>query len=204
VYFLERLSNKIACFLIRSGSASDEIRDIIVFGAEASLSLIINLIFTLIIGFIIGVPLELLVFIIPFSALRMLSGGFHAKTFLGCVLMSLIVILLVSALIITDIGIAILPLTMLFILVANTIVFLFAPVIHVNHPMDCEAIKQFKKRSRYTVVGCSALCLVLLALNCMEYAYYISIGMLVSSGSTLTAFIYNKKEDQHNERKKQN
>ena len=57
---LELFANRVADFLIRSGSATEDIRDICVYGIEASLSHIINFFLTLLVGFIFGIPLELI------------------------------------------------------------------------------------------------------------------------------------------------
>lgn len=197
---MENLSDRIADFLIKSGNATEDIRDIIIFGVVATLSLLINFIFTLTIGFIFRMPLELTFFFISFSVLRVTSGGYHAKTFFGCVAMSLIVMLFVSAMLYIDIGGAIMPLSVLFILIAISVTFLLAPITHANHPMDQTSITRFRKCSRIAVICCSALCLGLFAIGSAQYMYCVSLGMLISAGSTLTSYFFKGKEDTRNEK----
>jgi len=196
---LELISGKIANFLIRSGSATEDIRDIILFGVESTFSLFVNLIFTLLIGLLFGIPLELLAFFVPFSVLRMMSGGFHAKTIWGCAVVSLLVMVAVSVIIYIDLGSVVLPISIVFILIAISTIFSFAPVMHVNHPLNDTDIMSFKKRSRIIVIVCTLICLVLLALGATRYMFFISLGIFVAAGSTLMAHLLKKGGGAQNE-----
>ena len=53
---LELMSSKVADFLIQYGNATEDIRDIMLFGVESTVSLCINLIFTLLVGLLFGIP----------------------------------------------------------------------------------------------------------------------------------------------------
>ena len=89
-------------------------RDIVVFGAEAAFSLIVNLAITLIVGLVFRKSFEMLMFFIPFSVLRSLSGGIHAKTFARCVLASSLTIAAVAIAVSVDLRNIELPLSVAF------------------------------------------------------------------------------------------
>jgi len=196
---LEIVSSKVVDFLIHYGSATEDIRDILLFGVESTFSLLINLIVTLLVGLLFRIPLELLMFFVPFSVLRMLSGGIHAKTFQGCAVASLLVMLTVSALIYVDFGIAVLPLSIILILISIFTIFIIAPVVHINHPLNESDTTRFRKHSRITVIVCTFICLGLLALGAIRYMFYISMGVFVAAGSTLIAHLQKKGGSPHEE-----
>ena len=59
------------------------------YSIEVTLATIINFISIVVIAIIFGRFVEMIVFAIGFVPLRMLKGGYHASTHIGCVLMQL-------------------------------------------------------------------------------------------------------------------
>lgn len=189
---MDVLVDKIADYLIRSENADNDIHDIYVYGIETALSYIISIVLVLLIGVTFKIPLELLAFFIAFSALRLSSGGYHARTFVGCTIASIAIILLVSVVIHISHENAQMPLTIGFAVIANILTFLFAPVENKNHPLDVVSISKFKTNSRFTVVCCTLICIGLTSLGIVEYAFYISLGVFTASASMLVALLQKK------------
>lgn len=82
--FLARLSRKIGNDLIKSDIVKAEDAKIYIYGINQILTYVINVFSALIIGAILGVFLEITVFMAAYIPLRSFAGGYHAKTPLRC------------------------------------------------------------------------------------------------------------------------
>lgn len=98
-------------------------------------------------AFLIGKPLQGMLFAVMFVALRQTTGGFHAESFLGCLLGSVLTLLLVVKIVVplseshTEVIRVVLLLSIICILC-------FAPV---NHP-NLALTKEERRKHRYLCV----------------------------------------------------
>lgn len=191
---MEILANKITDYFVKIDGTREEIRDIYVYGLTAIFSYAINLSLTLLVGLTLGIPFEMLMFLIPFAVLRASSGGYHAKTWWGCVLASLFIVFAVSFLLLIDLDSASLPLTLALIIASAVLTFVLAPVAHSNRPLSKDDTIKFKKRARVTVIGFSITSLVLLIFGHLVFALCIALGLAVPTVSMLYVVIQQKKE----------
>lgn len=76
---LNSLARKIANCLVKNG-ADPEMEEVYAYGIECTLSTLLILALLIAAGFILGKPLQMLVFIAAWLPLRMLVGGAHANT----------------------------------------------------------------------------------------------------------------------------
>ncbi|MDD3832349.1 MAG: accessory gene regulator B family protein [Oscillospiraceae bacterium] len=152
--FVGKMANKIATNL----KYDDEQRAVIQYGLYAILQIIITAIFILLIGFFTHSLWECIIVYISVALLRKSTGGAHAKTSNGCLVVSIIA---VSALSIISryftffqygyiIGFVLSP---VFFLVSCLIIYKLAPVGTENKPLNSpEKIKRLRKQSFITLI----------------------------------------------------
>jgi accessory gene regulator B len=173
--------------LVELGSVSEDEKDICEYGFLLIASLAINLLVTVAIGFAFAIPLEMLAMFIPFAALRAVSGGYHAKSFGGCVAVSAVSIAGAIA------AIRFTPETARFLIAVGlsaftlATVFTLAPLRNINRPFDGAEMRKFRKLSRITVIGAIAVSQVLFLTRVPLYGFSISTGIALSGAATLVA-----------------
>ena len=86
------LSHKIGNNLVRSNVIKEEDAEIYIYGINLILVSVLNVSSALIIGLIMGMFLESIIFMAAYIPLRSFAGGYHAKTPLRCYFTSLIII----------------------------------------------------------------------------------------------------------------
>ena len=128
---------KLSKAIVKSG-ADPEMEEVYAYGVECTLSTLLILALLITAGFILGKPLQMLVFIIAWLPLRMLVGGAHANTHWMCTLVSVGLgtvsvwlsdwINLIPAVVIIALSVC-----------CYTVFFLTAPVVHKNHPIPKNA-----------------------------------------------------------------
>lgn len=145
------------------------------YGFEILIDAVLQTILLLIIGILLGKPMETLVFLIIFTSIRKYSGGYHANTKLKCTLTSTFVMLI-------SIGLPIIfenrIIYALLALLAIIIIWIFAPVEHPNRPLTDDTIKHCRIYSRALTL---VLGVVILVLNIYKpkYAYTASLSVFM-------------------------
>jgi accessory gene regulator B len=143
-------------------NSSDNEKEIYAYSIEVLISLLINFIILSITAYILKKQIELVIFIVFFSSLRSYAGGYHAKTHIECVSLSLC-LFIISALVssyLMEYGEIILLLGVLFSII---MVFVLAPSESKNKPLSKKKYKKYKTISRILVIVLSvtAICLYL-------------------------------------------
>lgn len=158
-------------------NSSDNEKEVYAYSIEVLLSLLLNFTFLSIAAYILKKPIELFIFIIFFSGLRVYAGGYHAKSHLECFLVS-VAIFIISSLSSTYLKLYGELILLIGILFSVVMVFLFAPSDSENKPLSKKEQKKYKIASRITV-GCLSLgvmCLYFLR----ENTYYVYITAVVA------------------------
>ncbi|NLK63478.1 MAG: accessory gene regulator B family protein [Tissierellia bacterium] len=141
-------------------NSSDNEKEIYAYSIEVLISLLINLIILSITAYILKKQAELITFIVFFSSLRSFAGGYHAKTHIECISLSLFlfVISALSSTYFIEYGKIILFLGILF---STIMVFVFAPTESENKPLSKKKHKKYRLISRVlvTALSASAICL---------------------------------------------
>lgn len=141
-------------------NSSDNEKEIYSYSIEVLISLFINFIILSITAFILRKPVELITFIIFFSGLRTFAGGYHAKTHIECISLSLCLFIIsaLSSTYLREYGNLILILGILFSII---MVFVLAPSESGNKPLSKKERMKYKTISRIivTVLSVSAICL---------------------------------------------
>jgi len=182
--------NKISVFLsdgigLKLNSSDNE-KEVYAYSIEVLLSLLINLLILSITAYILNRKLELFVFIIFFSGLRVYAGGYHAKTHLECFSISLI-LFLISALsnsYLTAYGEIILAVGIAFSVI---MVFRLAPAETENKPLSKKERKKYSLISRIIVIALSLAAVSLYFIRDNTSHIYITavVAMVIESASML-------------------
>jgi len=157
----------------------EEDKEIVVYGLDALLSTLANLVVIIALGLLLGKFVETLVFIASFAVLRVFAGGYHARTRLGCTATFIIIYLAGMALQHYTPDMLAKPAAIFLALASLASVLVLAPIEHPNRPFQDNEYQVFKAASR-AVAGLETL-LVILGVAFTRYwnlAYCMSLAML--------------------------
>ena len=184
------ISLRMAEWLAGNGTIDTKDRELYVYGIEQGLMILLNLITVILIGFVLGMVWQSVVFMILYFPLRSFAGGFHSRTRLGCYITS--VFLITGALIsIKHLTLSI-PVYIAVLFFVDLVLFLFAPVEDMNKPLDQKEIRIYRKRTRAIVLFEGIIFAVLLiadapqAANCILFSC-VTAAALVLLGKTIKA-----------------
>lgn len=167
-------------------NSSDNETEIYAYSIEVLISLFINLIILFFMAFILKKTVELIIFIVFFSVLRSFAGGYHAKTHIECISLSLSLFILsaLSSTYLIEYGKIILITGILF---SITMVFVFAPSESENKPLGKKEYKKYKIISRIMVIVLSLIAIDLYFIKEATGYIYITavVAMSVESVSLL-------------------
>lgn len=150
---------KIADSLVRAGVAPTEDKALYEYGIRQGILTVINIVTAVLIGLLLGMVWQTVVFLIAYTPIRTNAGGYHAGTPFMCYLLSIPMMLAVLS------GIKFIPwngyLVLMVIIFAGIAVFLLAPVEDMNKPLDQLEVKVYKKRSRIILTFLSIVAVIL-------------------------------------------
>ena len=141
----EKSAEKIASRLLKNKVILKEDKEIYVYGFKSGFTLFLNLLTAFIVGFVFGMILQSIVFMISYIPLRSYAGGFHASTPWRCYGISLFIIAAVLSWLkfvpFLSIG------CIVAIIIGSVLCFVLAPVEDKNKPLDEKEQRVFKKRA---------------------------------------------------------
>lgn len=182
--------DKIATGLVANGTINAEDKEIYEYGLKNIATTFLNIITTLVIGFIFGMIWQSILFMVSYIPLRSYAGGYHARTSMRCYIFSVILTVCVLASIkyIIYSNMLILILTFIF----GTMIFIFAPIGDENKPLDEIEIKIFKKRTRIILFTEIALIGLFILLNLPWIAICMVVSMIAASLMVVISIVKNK------------
>ncbi len=140
------VSDKVIESLIATGVVPLEDKALYQYGLEQGVFMIINALSAILIGFILGMLWQSVVFMLSYIPIRSYAGGYHASTQLKCYWLSNAVIFIVLM------GVKLIPWNFSIILIislcAAMIIFWLAPVEDLNKPLRQIEIVIYKRRAR--------------------------------------------------------
>lgn len=141
--FFAKLSHKIGDNLVRSNVIKEEDAEIYIYGINQIMVSVLNVSSTLIIGLILGMLLESVIFLAAYIPLRSFAGGYHAKTPVRCYFTSVFLIFAVL------LFCKYIPFNLLFhggiLIISSAICAFLCPVQDNNKPLDTVEHKRYKK-----------------------------------------------------------
>lgn len=166
-YNMQLLVGKILSFVMKSRSVDDEEKDLLAFGIEQGLFLLLNFITMIVIGIWCGMIWQITVFTFSYLLLRSYVGGYHARTQVQCYIISQAIVVLFLFLIVCSRNWDVLGIGVLWLLSTGVIVAI-SPVEDKNKPLDDVEKRVYRRRSLLLLVGWSVVTLVLRFLGLTE------------------------------------
>jgi len=194
---ITQLSKNLSSFFVVHGVIHEEDRDVYSYSLEILLSTLQSLIAIAILAVISRTVLETTLFLVGFVPLRLIAGGYHAKSHFRCflILMFVYAVFLVILFFIPD-GYVVLG-SILSAILSVLLVFFFAPSEDSNKPVSSEERVRFKKKSRITIVGYATLIgLVVTFTQNSIYTLSVAIGTITVGLSLIANKIKNRKQNQ--------
>jgi len=176
---IARLSGDISSFLVARRIVPGEDREVYAYSFEILLSTLQSFIALALLSIVIGAVVETMLFLAGFVPLRMIAGGYHARTHFRCFLILMFVYAaFVLALLFLPASLM-LSTIMASYLFSAVLVFIIAPSEDSNKPITREETKRFKLKSRIAV-ACYALPVGVLAVfvDDRKIALSLALGVL--------------------------
>lgn len=173
------MAEKVTELMVQNEIITSEDREIYVYGLNQGIILLVNILTSLLLGFIFNKSIEVIVFLVAYIPLRSYAGGYHAKTPLRCYLISIVMILAVIFL--TSISFCNELIIIVVTLISALIITSLAPVEYANKPLDKTERKVYKKRTReiLTFVVCVSMIFHFTSLVRLEISVNLAICALV-------------------------
>lgn len=177
------ISARIAENVVKSGAVDDEDKEMYLFGIQQGLTIVLNLVTTVIVGLAFGVLWQVMLFMTAYIPLRSFAGGYHAKTPQRCYVLSILLLIAVaSAIKYVDLDIYI---QLGLLISAGITVFVLSPVGSESKPLDELERKVYKRKTIVICISEVSAAIVFLCLNLMSlavgmiWAVAICAGMLI-------------------------
>ncbi len=183
---LHEFATKLSDRLIDNG-ADPENKDVLIYGIECALNEIIANLLVFSIAFLIGKPLEMLLWQVFWLPLRINIGGQHAKSHLMCLISS--TVLAVGCVLVLPFTLALWWLPFLAVTAAILIAFFFAPFIHPNRLMSDTHRAKVRTRGKIVAVSESAVLTLIFFYSPAWVVQIAALGMLAACALFLSAKI---------------
>lgn len=165
--------NKISVLCLKKGIVEEEDISWFVYGLEKRITTAITATVFLIIAIFTTNVWTALSYLGSFYFLRVRTNGYHAKSFLGCFVSSLLLELLFLLLVLPRLGnMAVYILGALNL----AIIFLFAPYDHPNMHLDRAELQACRKSSRRRISALTVLMVISRLVGAANIAYGITLG----------------------------
>ena len=199
---MDTIAQKAVSFFISHGAGHESNRDIYEYGVVITLSFLVNAAVAVILGFAFSLQVEMLVFFIPFAIHRSLSGGYHAKTWWGCLIMSGLVMVAVVFLLKLQARAELFPVSAILWILSIKTTFAFAPVENANRPLSDAEKSKFRKYSRIYTPLCAFIGAVFFVLKLNRLSLCVALALGASAITQLIAILLNKRKGggMHNEK----
>lgn len=187
----EKLSNRMACFLIKNEVGKNEYLEVYAYGFENVISTIFNTIILLLIGVTLGLGREILVYMCFFAMLRNHAGGMHKSTHFSCVftygVIAFFHILVLREIFQNDrlfaVGIGI-----VYLITTSILVFRYAPADSKNKRL-CEKEKEIQKIKSRKVLVIEAGFILGMILGQQDWLAMVATAAVMTQAITLLPII---------------
>ena len=173
---IKSVSRRLTGFFIKTSVISEEDRENYNFSFEIMLFDLLSFFTVLLLAVVFHRFIETLIYLLVFASLRFNSGGFHAKTHMGCYLT--LVLSYVSFVVLM----ALTPwkffevLSIILCLFSVTTIFALAPVEHVNRKLTPGEIKICKRKCKFVSLLLLAAVIGMMMLRSAQLNVYILSG----------------------------
>ncbi len=191
---MEKFASKLAERMIENGATSD--KDIIAYGIECTMSEVIANIIVFTIAFIIGKPLEMLIWQAFWLPLRVNIGGHHANSHTVCLIYS--TALAVGCVLVAPFIESWFMLIVVEVVATLIVAFFFAPFVHPNHPASQQHISRVRKIGIFVALVESALIILFFLLLPLWVSQTAALGMFSATALCIIAHLQQNFRNSHN------
>lgn len=182
-----KVSRKVTDRLLSRNAIKDEDYEIYQYGLEQLFTSILNMLTLLVIGSIMGMIWQGIIFVLSFMLLRKYAGGYHASTPLGCYLLTtLIITVALSVMKYFEISILI---YLVLLMVSSVIVYMLTPVEAVNKELDKIEKMIYRKKTILTWIVEVSLAIGVFILKHYEISICIFMAVIMVGISLVTGHI---------------
>lgn len=178
---ISKISTAFTQKLISHGAIQIDEFDLYVYALFILITHIIFCTLTLILGLMLNIFLESVIFHFSFSLIRKYAGGYHAKTELKCELSSIFLIVsclsIIKFLSLYDYKLA-LP---IFTALAVVFIFVLSPLDTQEKPLSKKEFQYFRKISRLILLAYSTVIIITFAFSCQSIYIPICISLVIES-----------------------
>ncbi len=179
---ISKLAKSVAYFFVEKNIIKKEDEEVYAYGMELLYSSILNVVLATVIALITNTILPTVIFFVTFVCLRQYIGGYHAKTHWGCLSILGVVLIVFSMLVRYVPKENAKVIIVVSVMISVTLVLLFAPVEHPNKLLSGDDKTRLRKKGVVFVAIVTSVIFVLCLYNwAIEYALYISSGMVTAS-----------------------
>lgn len=178
------MEQQIVSFLIKEKIIKKDEEELYIYGLNKLKGSIINFLMTVLVGLILHMFWESILFFILYVPIRQYAGGYHAPNQRICFILS-VMLILAALLAIKYIGMNSLCIVSIA-AISGIIIFIKAPVESINKPLSIKERDVFRKRTRLIL-----LIYIAVILSCIIFSWdYIAkcILIVVASSALLTLF----------------
>lgn len=189
---MERIAKNLVDFFIQHSVLSETDKVLYSYCFELLLIFVSNFFAIIFLSIVSGKFIETIFYLFGFWPLRMLAGGYHAKTPSRCFAMTLLfyIVFLLSCLFNKNIQSILVPFFLVFSII---VVFRFAPIDSPNKRFKDGQREKLQRKCRFTVIPLSMISLFGLHI-CYHFSYCLSFGMLVTALSLILSVINSRQE----------
>ena len=198
---MNQICERIANNLILNNHCNNEDKNLIVFGLEVIVTTTITILSVLIISLILFNDIMFSIFfILPFILIRKYSGGYHAKTYMGCLILTNIMFVISTISSLNSNNQIILNIILM--IVSGIYIYFRSPIINKENPLSDKDIKKNRRYCRASIIFlmCCYLLLIYLSIN-FKYINVLTNSTVIVAVLILISDLGGRKNEQKNIRK---
>lgn len=179
--------------LIEKNITKFEDREIIIYGLTNALSIVFNIITTILLGVIYDLFLESVIFLISFSCIRSYAGGYHCENPIMCYILSSFIVILTLSVIKFIPDNYIFLLSICIVLISSIVILIFAPVETLTKPLDNIEKRYFRKKTIQNLSISILIIIILFIFKINNISFTISLSIMMSAVFIIMQKLSNKK-----------
>ena len=165
-------------WLVDSGVIKKEETELYDYAITSLMLLITPFVLTLLIGIVLGYPLEAIVMVIPFMTLRKFCGGLHLRKLYICLILSIV---LLSISLLLAIVIETLSLWYCIYIIDGVIIIIKCPLEDINKKIS------YEQKNRYKKISIIQWIVYLVVITALIFIKWFDLAKCIMSGVTLTS-----------------
>lgn len=182
---INQFSKHIASFFYKMNIISKDEIDSYIYGFQIILGTILNWSIIFLIMLYTGKYMVTIIYMYSFLTLRHHTGGYHAKTPIGCCVLSIFAYILALLALNVKLSAVVMVIYIIILISSLFCIIQFAPIIHENNPVSHDAIKHHRKLSILFSLLLTLSTIILMSIKQYTLAIVLILAMFQVSISLL-------------------